>query len=161
MYNVKINLQILIESLVKKIGYMQEINQYTKEQERLLKEEEVNYKQFNNIMQNKQVRIDKIVELDDGFEPAYERVRGALNTQPKLYKEEISKMKELIKEISDLGVEIQVLERRNKMQFDTKTISSKNKVKTYRRNKTAVTNYYDSIKKQNKDDNSYFFDSKK
>lgn len=161
MGEVQTNLQILIEALEKKINYMQEINHYTKEQERLLKEDEVNYKLFNNIMDNKQVRIDKIAELDAGFKPTFGRIQGVLNTQPEIYKEEIIRMKELIKVIGDIGVDIQVLERRNKVQFDSKAGRTKNKVKTYRKNKKAATNYYDNIKKQNKSGNSYFFDSKK
>lgn len=140
---------------------MKEIKQYTKEQERLLNEDEFNYKLFNNIMDNKQIRIDKIVEIDDGFVPMFERVKGILNSQPKLYQQEIKKMQQLIQRISDISVNIQASEQKNKLLFDNKIVAYKKQVKIYRNNKSVVTNYYDNIKKQNKSNGSVFFDSKK
>jgi adenylate kinase family enzyme len=161
MNDIKINLKVLIESLERKIIALKEIAYYTKKQEDLLRAEELDFRAFKNIMKNKQVRIDKISQLDEGFKPAYERIQGALNSQKDLYREEIEQMKTLVKEIGELSVAVQVLEGRNKQKFDMKASMVKSKMKDFRQSKQVVASYYDNIKKQKKADQSYFFDTKK
>lgn len=161
MSQIQTNLSILIDALKLKKHYLIEIKEYSEHQAKVLAADEFDEDMFKNIMDNKQIRIDRIVEIDDGFPVSYERVRNALAAQPTLYKEQVNQMQLLIKEIGTLAIEIQVIEQRNKNRFDQVSQNSKTKVKEFRTNKKAATNYYNSLNKQTNSDGSHFFDSKK
>jgi hypothetical protein len=161
MNEVKIQLQLLTEVLDKKELFLRELLSYTKQQEDLLLEEEFNLTAFNNIMQNKQVRIDKVIEIDEGFQATYNRVGAVLVQQPALYKEEILAMKTKIKSITDLSIEIQVTEEKNKAAFGAQVGGMKNQVKNFRNHKQVNTQYQSNMQNQKVGDTSHFFDSKK
>lgn len=161
MSNVTTQLDILIDALTKKINYLEDILSYTNEQSVLLDREELDLKAFNNIMNNKQIWIDKIVEIDDGFQEMFDNIKGYLNNNPELYKNQIKLMKEYILKIGEMGVEIRVLESKNKTKFQLITNGKKSKVKEYRNNKNVVSNYHSNINNQNNATQSHFFDSKK
>lgn len=161
MSHVNTQLDILINSLNKKISYLEDILKRTKEQSSLLDKDELDLRVFNNIMNNKQNRIDKIFEIDNGFQEMFNKVKGYLNTNGELYKEQIKLMKEYILKIGELGVEIKVLESKNKTKFQLITNGKKSKVKEYRNNKNVVSNYHSNINNQNNATQSHFFDSKK
>lgn len=157
MSDVQLQIEILVESLENKRRILEEILVYTKEQAVLLSKETLDLRSFNNIMKNKQIRIEKLLQIDEGFEQLFQRVRGPLNSQSELYKDLILKMKELIKFTTDLGVSIQVQEERNKQQFNRKSSATKSEAKTLRSHK-SVMNKYNNQKQVGK---PHFFDSKK
>lgn len=161
MSDIIVQIDLMVESLEKKKLFLEEILRYTKEQATLLTKEELDLRSFNNIMKNKQVRIDKLIQLDQGFESLFERIRTTITNQPDIYKEAIQQMQSLIKETTDLGVEIQVQEERNKIQFDAKSKNVKGEVKAFRHHKSAMKKYQNNYNKQQKADSPHFFDSKK
>ncbi|VDN48554.1 conserved protein of unknown function [Petrocella atlantisensis] len=161
MGDMHLQVDILVEALEKKKVLLEEILDYSKEQSNLLMKEDFNTTSFNNIMSNKQIRIDKLIQIDEGFESAFDRIKSTLKAQPSLYKEAIEKMKQHITEVSDLGVEIQVTEMRNKQRFDLKSQNIKGDVKNFRNQRTAVSSYHNNYNKQKKADQPHFFDSKK
>lgn len=161
MSEVGVQVKILVDTLEKKKQLLTEIDNYTKEQANILSAPDLDLRAFNNIMSNKQVRIDLLMRIDDGFEATFDRVKTVLTTQPGIYKEAILKMKTLIKEVNDLGVSIQVQEQRNKLTFDTKTKSMKSEVKNFRNHKSAMNVYQNNYAKMKKADQPQFFDSKK
>lgn len=126
-----------------------------------MKEEDFDMKTFNNIMKNKQFRIDTVKQIDDGFRPGYERVRVHLEKNPDLYREYISQMQDLIKEIGDLNISIQVLEEKNHTRFKVVTAGKKKEVKSFRKNKKTVTGYYNNFNKQQESVRQNLYDSKK
>jgi len=161
MSDVMTTLSLLTEGLEKKKKSLGEILEYTKSQEKLLKEEVFDLKTFNNIMKNKQFRIDNVKQIDDGFRPSYERVRGHIEKTPELYRDQINQMKNSIKLIGDLNVEIQVLEEKNFNRYKVIAGTLKEDVKTFRTNKKTVNNYYQNYNKQHESVRENFFDSKK
>lgn len=161
MSEIRIQVDLLVDTLSKKKTLLSEILKLTNDQKVLLTEEELNMKAFNNIMSNKQVRIDLLAQLDDGFQSSFERVQPVLTTQPDIYKEAIAAMKELIKEVTDLGIEIQVQEERNRRNFHTKAQGLKSEVKKFRTHKTAMKKYQNVYSNKSAADAPHFFDSKK
>jgi len=161
MSDVMTTLSLLSEGLEKKKKSLGEILEYTKSQEQLLAEEEFNLKAFNNIMKNKQFRIDNVKQIDDGFRPSYERIRGRMEKTPDLYSQQINVMKDRIKAIGDLNVQIQVLEEKNFNKFKMISGTLKDEVKTFRTSKKAVNKYYKNYNKQHESVRENFFDSKK
>jgi len=161
MGDIQLQIEILVESLENKQRLLEEILSYTKEQAELLAKETLDLRSFNNIMKNKQIRIEKLVQIDDGFEQLFNRVRGPITAQPNLYKELIKRMKTLIQVISDLGVDIQVQEERNKQQFNRKNHSVKGEAKTLRSHKSAMDTYQTNYNNHKQVGQPHFFDSKK
>lgn len=161
MADVKVQVNLLLDTLSRKQLLLEEILGYTKDQTVILDKEDMDLKGFNNLMQNKQVRIDQLVQIDNGFEQSFARIKSTLSTQPELYREDILLMKERITSINDLGVNIQVTEMRNKTKFDLKSQNIKNEAKSFRTHKSAVSNYQNNYNKSNKTDQPHFFDSKK
>ena len=154
-------MDLLVDTLAKKKQLLTDIKKYTDDQKGILSKEDFDLRAFNNIMSNKQVRIELLSKLDDGFGVTFERVRHVLSTQPDIYKESILTMKRLIKEVNDLGVDIQVQEERNRTNFNSKTKGMKTEVKKLRTHKTAMKKYQNTYNAQKKADAPHFFDSKK
>ena len=161
MNEVGIQVNLLLDTLNRKRQLLREIKKYTEDQKVLLSKEDFDMKAFKNVMKNKQVRIDLLAKLDDGFQSTFERVKNVLISQPTIYKDEILEMKNLIKEVSDLGIDVQVQEERNKINFEVKSKGVKSEVKSFRSHKTAMKKYQNSYNSQNKADAPKFFDSKK
>lgn len=161
MSDIIIQIDLMVDALNKKKQMLQEILRYTNDQAELLKAESLDMRSFNNIMKNKQVRIDKLIQIDQGFESLFERIKTTLTSQPDIYRDAVKEMQQLIKETSDLGIEIQVQEERNKVQFDVKSKNTKSEVKAFRTHKSAMNKYQNNYNKQKKADQPHFFDSKK
>lgn len=161
MSDVGTNVKILVDTLNKKKQLLEEIKAYTMEQANILKVEDFDIRAFNNIMSNKQVRIELLMKIDDGFEVTFGRVKNILATQPDVFREAIVEMKRLITEVNDLGIDIQVQEQRNKTTFDLRTSTVKTEVKSFRNHKSAMAQYQNNYNKLKKADEPHFFDSKK
>lgn len=161
MSEIVIQIDMMIESLEKKRELLKFILKYTKEQAEILSKEEMDLRSFNNIMKNKQIHIDKLIQLDQGFESLFGRIKTAISSQTEIYRESIVQMQKLIKETTDLGIEVQVQEERNKVQFDMKSKGVKGEVKAYRSHKSAMSTYQNNYIKSKKADQPHFFDSKK
>ena len=84
-------LGILEESLEKKVLVLDEIEDYTAEQESLLKQEKVSMEELDANMGQKDELIQKLTALDDGFETLYERVKEQLSTNKDAYKDQIKR----------------------------------------------------------------------
>ena len=67
-------LQILEESLIKKDGLLNKILTCSKRQEELLREERLDFEQFDDLVNEKDGYVDELVRLDEGFENLYANV---------------------------------------------------------------------------------------
>ena len=107
-------LEILTDSLKKKSKVLDEIMRYNSDQENLLRQESISLEELDANMELKDGLIQKLVQLDDGFETLYERIKEQLLTQKDQYKAQIGQMQELISQITEKSVSIQAQEARNK-----------------------------------------------
>ena len=71
-------LQMLKESLDKKIEILNQILQYEEQQQEMVKQENFDYEAFDKSVNEKVVLVDQIEALDDGFEKVYDRIRSEL-----------------------------------------------------------------------------------
>ena len=60
----------------------------------------------------------------------------------------------------DKGVEIETAERRNQTKFDLQVSKSRDKIRNYNINSSAVTKYYSNMS-GNTGESTYFLDQKK
>ena len=107
-------LNILEESLQKKLKVLEEIALYNQGQEELLKKEKVSLEELDENMNQKEELIQKVTALDEGFETLYERIKEQILTHKDDYKEQIRKLQQLISQVTEKSVSIQAQEARNK-----------------------------------------------
>ena len=92
-------LQILKDSLTRKLAILQEIEEKSKEQADLIINPDVSLEAIDQNMDEKAVLIDKLTKLDAGFEALYENIRKELAEYKELFKEEIVAIQELIAKV--------------------------------------------------------------
>lgn len=155
-----IYINVLADSLQKKTSVLKGILESTKKQEVLLKMDSLDEEAFLKTIQDKQRYLDRMKELDEGFEIIYQRVRAELEQQKDKYQTEIVKIQHLIAQITDLSVDIEALEKRNKVQMDKVILDQKQKIKDKRVNNTVASNYYRNML-NHQYNQSYFLDKKK
>lgn len=109
-------LQLLEESLVKKIRVLDKIEEFDLKQKEVLSVEEStpDFDKFDSYIEEKGRLIDELNSLDDGFESLYARVADTLKGDVPGNASRIRKLQELIREITDKSVEIQKQEAENK-----------------------------------------------
>ena len=88
--------QMLRESLEKKVEILKEIRVKNAEQGRILTDPNADPDDFSENIEAKGALVDEITKLDDGFEIVFEKVSEELQKNREAYKDEIIRMKELI-----------------------------------------------------------------
>lgn len=105
---------MLLQTLQNQEATLQEVLAVTKEQSKIANGQTFDEEAFGDTLNRKEILIARLNSLDDGFASVYGRVRSVILQEKNAYKKEILKMQELIKSCTDLGVEIKVLEERNR-----------------------------------------------
>lgn len=152
-------LMMMVESLSKKIGILEQLIEYTKEQETLLEEEELNMEEFQQLLDKKGELIEVLNTMDQGFEQVYERIEEEINGKKEKYTTEILLMQQRIKVITDLSVKLQELEYKNKEKIEVYFSKKRNEIKNFRQSKESVNKYYRTMSKTQVVD-SAFLDKK-
>lgn len=148
------------ESLDKKIQILDEIIDINKNQEAVLKAEDINYDDFERAIALKEKYIDELNRLDSGFQAVYDRIKESLNENRHMYAEEIRLMQGKIRLITEKSMDIQSQEARNKEVFQGKIHYAKKEIKTAKTANKVAANYYQSMNRLNVVD-SQFLDTKK
>lgn len=135
-------LQVLEESLNKKVDVLKKIGQMNEEQERLFKEDVFSEKAFDEIIDRKGMLIDDLNKLDEGFENLYEHIRLQLLDGKEKYATQIAALQKLITKVTEMGASVQAQEARNKELADNYFLNRKKELKQGRHNSKAALNYY-------------------
>lgn len=142
-------LDILEESLQKKLKVLEEIAVYNQEQEQLLRKESVSLEQLDDNMSHKDELIQKVTALDEGFETLYERIKEQILTHKDHYKEQIRKLQQLISQVTEKSVSIQAQEARNKKLIEDYFKKERSQLRQNRQSSKAAYNYYKSVNNTN------------
>lgn len=142
-------LNILLDSLVKKNDLLDEIQRLCKEQSEVLAAEPVDFDQFDSCMDNKDVCIEQLNTLDEGFETLYERIRDELQEHREEHTEWISKVQKLIAEITEKSVAIQAQEERNKKAVEAAIQKERKAYNIGKRSVQVATQYYKNMSNTN------------
>ena len=106
--------QILAQSLKKKSETLNQIIEQNNLQETILKQEEFDMDAFEVTVDAQNELVEKLEQLDTGFEALYDRVREDVIHNKDRYRQEIAEMQELIQQITDKVVTINAGNMRNK-----------------------------------------------
>lgn len=153
-------LNIMIQSLQKKVKILNGVSEKNKEQRQILEQEELDVDAFEKNVLEKSELIDQINLLDDGFEELYGRIKNVLEKEKQEHKEEILQMKQLITEVTEKSVTIQSEEARNRRLLETKFSQERKRVKTLRSTSEVTKQYYQNMTKLSYVD-AQFMDKKK
>ena len=104
--------EILKVSGQKKLDVLLELLKLTKEQGAILKEKEPDMDRFDEIIQEKAKLLDNMETLDRGFDALFAKAGDTLKNNKYEYQTQITEMQNLIRSITDTGVQIEGQEHR-------------------------------------------------
>ena len=161
MDNINTYISVLHGSLRKKLELIKEILELTKEQNSVLSKEEVDVDSFDRLVSQKEIKINEVLGIDNGFQSIYNKISSVVKENPGRYRQQILEMQNFIRTITSIGVEIENLEHKNKEKFKNFVASKRSSIKDFKvSNKTAVS-YYKNMSNQHREWQSYFVDSRK
>ena len=152
--------KILRESLERKRRYLTELLQITNEQSMIATAEKFDDTRFYEIVEKKDVLIDNINEIDKGFSAVYDRVRTEIQADPVSYRTDLKAIQELIRTCVDLGMQIKVVEERNRAAMEQVFATKFQGVRQMKQSKTVANKYYKSMANGMVND-SLLYDQKK
>jgi len=151
--------KILRESLEKKVELLTLISEENDTQGRVLSDPNSTPDEFQATIDNKDKWISDISVLDNGFSAVFEKVKPLLENQKQKYRGEISKMKELVRQITDLSAKVEKQEKENYLLAQQKFAGVRKQVQKIRKSQNAVSSYYRSMNGSGYD--AQFLDSTK
>ena len=148
-------LQVLSESLDKKIDILKQLEALTAAQKEIIDKGEFDEEAFNDNVDSKAALIDELEKLDTGFQILYDNIKNQIEGN----KQEIAALQVKIKTITDLSLALQVAEQRNNVIVRNRFNSIRKDVYQAKKNREVASNYYKSM--NNISSQSYFMDKKK
>lgn len=152
--------QILINILIKKNNLLDELINSSLLQEEYIALEKPDMNKFESTILEKESLIQQMNELDDGFEKVYDHVKDELNESKVQLKEDIIKLQNLIKDVTDKSMRLQAIEKSNNEKMIAFFSSKKKEIKNFKFSSNTVSNYYKSMTTHHQGQ-SYFLDKKK
>lgn len=140
-------LNILQDSLIKKIELLEQIEKKSLEQSEMIKGTNVDLELVDVNMDEKAKLIEEIFKLDNGFESIYEKVREQLLVNKEQYKVQIHNLQGLISKVTEKSTAIQAIEARNKAQMDIVFATQKKEVQNRRNAMSVARDYYQNMNK--------------
>lgn len=140
-------LQILQDSLSKKLELLNKIEKKSLEQAEMLKNQAVDAELVDINMDEKIQMIEEVLALDEGFESIYGKIRVQLEANKELYKAEIKSLQNMIVKVTEKSASIQAIEARNKTQMDVYFANQKRGLQSKRSAMTVARDYYQNMNK--------------
>lgn len=145
-------LQIMIESLEKKIVVLDQIMELNVRQAEISAHQPMDMEAYDKTMEEKGKLIDEINKLDDGFTSTYELVKDEVGQNPASYRNKVLEMQELIRVAVEKGVTIEAQEKRNRSALETVFRMKRQEIKQLKVSNTAALKYYKSMSRINEVD---------
>ena len=159
MENTQNYLQILEESLNRKITILDELERLTMSQRDIVQADEFDEEVFNANVEQKAALIREIEKLDRGFQLLFDNLKKLLDDNRAQHAEEIKRLQELVKGVMDRSTELQVMEARNKDMIKSRFAALKKEARTIKKSREMAANYYKTM--NNISSEPYFLDKKK
>lgn len=138
-------IQIMIQSLNKKIQILDRIIVVNLQQKDILEDNKSSVEEFDKSVEEKSQLIKQLEQLDSGFEKLFARVKNELQDNKADHASEIKTMQAKIRLITDKSMEIQAQEARNKDLMVRKFAYVKETAKSVRTNSKVANQYYKNM----------------
>lgn len=153
-------INILTDTLKKKNDLLDQLIMISSEQDNIISSEQPDMERLEQTFSEKEVFISQLNQLDDGFEKVYQHVKDALQTDKDQLKEQILKLQELIRSVTEKSTQLQVIEHRNKSRFQLFFAGKKKEIRNFKVSSRTADSYYKSVLNSQPGE-SYFLDKKK
>ena len=151
-------LQILSESLDKKIVILEELNRLTEVQKSIVSSEEFDDSAFEDNINKKSGLINEVQNLDKGFEMLYNNIKQQIEGNKEQYRSQIAELQTKIKKVLDDSTSLQVAEASNKRLIESRCGSMKKEVYQVKKSRDMAASYYRTM--NNITTEPYFMDKK-
>lgn len=142
-------LQILIESLEKKITVLDKVIELDRQQAEISAHQPMDMEAYDKTVDEKGELIDEINRLDEGFSSTFELIGDEVKNNPDKYREQVENLQNLIREAVDKGVTIEAQEKRNRVALENVFRMRRNEIKQMKRSSVAATKYYKAMSRIN------------
>lgn len=153
-------LEVLIQSLRKKIMILNRLSVLNQDQRAMLNDENLDPDQFEINVRDKEELINQIVAMDAGFDEVYSHIKELVERDHAVYETELNQMKDLIRQVIAKDAAIRIEEQQNYELAQKKFASVKKQVRDVRASQKMVNSYYQNMMKQNRYEPQYM-DNKK
>lgn len=143
-------IQIMIDSLKKKTVILDRILSKNETQKKCLEENEfenIDWDGFNTAMVEKEAEIERVNEIDEGFQLLYDRVSNQIKNDKRKFSSEIKVMQSLIKHLEEQSILIRAGEERNRAMIEKVMVGRKKEIKKARTSLKVAANYYQTMTK--------------
>ena len=142
-------LQILIESLEKKIVVLDQIIELDKQQAQISAHQPMDMQAYDHIVEAKDKLVVEINRLDDGFNSTYELIGEEVKEHPEQYREQVLKLQDLIRTAVDKGVTIEAQEKRNRAALENVFRMKRQEIKQLKKSTSVAAKYYKAMSRIN------------
>ncbi len=153
-------LDILSETLDKKLLVLKRIQEYNKVQEQSFQNGQAKLQDFDEAVDQKGRLIEELNRLDEGFELLYERLSQELKDNRQRYAGQIKALQQKVAQVTELSVVIQSQEQRNKKLVEDFFAGQKAQIGKNRKTSKAAYGYYKSMSGANFAQPQFFDDKK-
>ena len=153
-------LQMLNESLQKKMSVLNQIYELTQQQDICFQDEKQVIEIMERCVSEKEPLLKQLTKLDQGFDLVYSKIKSFVLEDTKEHQAEILKLQNSISDITSLSVKIQSLEQGNKRKFELFLSNKKQEIKQFKVSNRTASNYYKNMTGKPQGE-SYFIDKKK
>lgn len=143
-------LELLIQSLKKKLLLLNRISVLNQDQRDILQDENAAPDAFDINVRDKDDLIQQIVALDAGFDEVYAHIKGLMERDHSAYEEQLEEMRGLIRQIMANDASIRVEEQRNYKLAQQKFADVKKQVREVKASQKMVNSYYQNMMKQSR-----------
>lgn len=140
--------QIMLDSLQRKARILDILIEKNKQQRDIVADktfEDINWDKFNILVAEKEAEINRIIDMDSGFQALYDKVSDQLKDNKDRYANQIKEMQNIIKTLEEKSIEIRTGEDRNRALIEQVMMGRKNTIRQARSSLKAVTSYYKSM----------------
>jgi len=116
-------LQILSESMDKKLDILTQVETLSREQTKLI-EGEGSYEDIDANMDAKNELIEQILKMDEGFQAAYDKLKAEIEANKDQYKDQIADIQGKITLVMEKSASIEAVEARNKKAMESRFASA-------------------------------------
>ena len=152
---------MLEESLVKKIDLLTQLQGLNQEQKDILEDYDSSTDELDDNMDRKSSIIERLDKMDEGFQNLYDKVKPEIESNREAYATQIKNMQKSIRTITDLSSALQVEEARNKELAKHRFSYVRTQIRESRHGQKAVASYYANMMNNTGFEESQFWDKKK
>lgn len=137
--------EMMIASLDKKQELLKCIMEVNGRLEMLVSQPSMELEEFRILMDEKDAYVQQINGLNDGFQSVFDKIKGAINENRELYREQIRTMQQQIRAITDDTVKLEEAEAKLKLSIEGQFARMHREAQSAKKGMSVAQNYYKSM----------------